>query len=452
MRGSSWAHAPPARRARFAGCALLLCAGGVAQDARPPVCDDTCAAGSQYANNGVCEERGLARAPCEASHSCLCAPLSDGSDCQPLRPCALPNRGVARPPPPAPLVRPAPTPVVSSRQAPTTRGARHKGQEAELYLAMSLSMTLPLLGVYWHVRRRARQKRAGKMPGPPIVLPPSAPATVGLLCMQVVRAKGLSTGRMFKASVRVTVASDRVAHVERAHSAVRHSKYSPTGFSVEWYEDLRIPIVCEDAFLLVELVEHVPAQSGEIAQELVLATLPRWDAIQEPSSDNGWSSLVAREGYEEQIEGGMLKLKLVWHAAQTAADGTVTVAAPEFSSMVFDTATVEELADALMQGTLREKAIKACLGEPPAAAIFDLLVHGQALHSQPELQLLVSGFARRAHTKDYDGRSLGMPDRRTQASVCAFCETAGSTGNTTAMHVTLLGYRRWSKSCRSCCG
>ena len=62
-----------------------------AAEPRVPPCDDSCrplGASAAAANNGVCEERGLAAAACHGDRSCGCADGTDGSDCAPLRPCA----------------------------------------------------------------------------------------------------------------------------------------------------------------------------------------------------------------------------------------------------------------------------------------------------------------------------------------------------------------------------
>jgi hypothetical protein len=55
-----------------------------------PACDDSCRPGkgtTASANNGVCEERGLADAVCHADRTCDCPDGTDGTDCAALRPC-----------------------------------------------------------------------------------------------------------------------------------------------------------------------------------------------------------------------------------------------------------------------------------------------------------------------------------------------------------------------------
>ena len=228
--------------------------------------------------------------------------------------------------------------------------------ELELVLAVSAVLLVATICSYIYRNRQLAAERQAEKESSSVVLPSSSQPPVCQLCVHVGRAKGLSTGRMFKASVRVTVISDRIAHVERKQTAVRNSVYSPTGFSVDWYEDLNIPVVCEDCTVSVEMVEHILAHPGGTIEEQVLATTPPWNAMQDPSvSDNGWHALTpARVDYTEQVEGATLKLKLVRHTSHTLADGA-SVGAP------FGARTSEELADALLQASKREDAIRACL-------------------------------------------------------------------------------------------
>lgn len=340
---------------------------GVGQDAVAPACVDTCNSGSQRAKNGVCEERGLTDAPCEISHTCLCTPHSDESDCRHLRPCTVPREVLTHPAlPPPPIssetlvtstVGTAPQSAISSARGKSAR----EHQELEFVLAVSLLMLLVTL---CRSTQKARKRRAARDLDPSVLS--SQSPLVALMCIQVVRAKGFSLGRMFKASVRVTVISDRVAHVERKQTAVRDSTYSPGGFSVEWYEDLHISILSDDCLLSVEIVEHVIGHPGATTEEeRVIAAVRPWRVMHEPAvAGTDWHALnPVRADDEERVAGSMLKLKLEQHAAQVTDDGASIVQTKlrPNASATFSSSSAEELAEALMQSTHRESAIRACL-------------------------------------------------------------------------------------------
>jgi hypothetical protein len=246
-------------------------------------------------------------------------------------------------------------PSVASRPVPSGGKTDKPLNRQAIELALVVSVVLLVVTICWYSCPSRNRRLAGK--GVYTESKSSAVPSICRLAMQVARAKGLSTGRMFKASVRVTVVSDRIAHVVRKHTAVRDSVYSPTGFSVNWYEDFDIPIVSEDCTVSVEVVEHV-AHTGDAptTEEQVLATMIPWSAMHDHTHpDNSWHELKpARVEYADQVEGASLKLRLVRHAPQVSADCASL-------DQSFDTSTAEELADAMMQGSKREDAIRACL-------------------------------------------------------------------------------------------
>ena len=256
-------------------------------------------------------------------------------------------------------------------------------------LELSLATTLLLVLTYVRFRKVMRGRRQETHVANVAALcrdavgPVSVPATLGMLDAKVVRVKGLSTGRMFKASVRLTVTSDRNGHVEQHATPVRESKYSPAGFAVEFFHDFSgVPVFAEDCMLSIELVEHVPAKGGvsvdplraaafvvgldvgaptalatpaTVAHEMVLASIPVQSCNDLLDPSDGWHALVPALGYDEQTMGGMIKLKF----ARRRPGDLVGIS---LGQLVFGSeSSAAELTDALMHSAHRVKAIKSCL-------------------------------------------------------------------------------------------
>jgi len=463
-------------------------------------CADTCDESPQAARNGICEERSLGAA-CDRDHSCRCPPLSDGTDCLALRPCALPSgsssqsgtnscayhddgecdepasgTGVCRtgtdyadcvtlqngcqyahdgecdepgpaqwgrtgrcasgtdsddccpehahssagqvactcnynyradarsqtcvpasgPPPttaacreceesaagaarqeltasPAPMgASPAPAPRTLATAAASTLSTKE-----DMLLLLCAVLTVVAV-VFWVRYRRGMRHLTTAVESLEaaldVVVTPSEPQPIGMLSVNVVRIKGLTTGRAFRAQVRLAVQSERVERTERRSTRVREATYNPSrsGFGVEWHEELLLPCFSADSVLMADVLECTPGEGPEDETQIVLARVsePVQCGAAEASAQGVWHRLVAGSSeLEGQIaEEAELKLKIELRGV-TITDGRVQVASGQAEDFSAETG-VEELADALLQGgTRRQALIQACLEQTKAIAM-----------------------------------------------------------------------------------
>ena len=355
-----------ARRSLLACCAALVQhSHRLAMAQRLERCADTCDESPQAARNGICEERSLGAA-CDRGHSCRCPPLSDGTDCLALRPCALPSgkpaAGAARQEPtaasPAPMgASPAPAPRTLATAAASTLSTKED-------MLLLLCAVLTVVAIVFFVRYRLGMRRlttAVESLEAALAVTPGAPQPIGMLSVNVVRIKGLTTGRPFRARVRLAVQSERVERTERRSTRLREATYNPSrsGFGVEWHEELLLPCFSADSVLVADVLECTPGEGGEDETQTVLARVsePVPCGAARASAQGVWHRLVAGSSeFEGQIaEEAELKLKIELRGV-TIVDGRVQVASGQAEDFSAKTG-VEELADALMQGGARRHAL-----------------------------------------------------------------------------------------------